>query len=252
MQGITNAYNGFSDEVLTQKQFLNLFDTLWDKSLRDLPRYPKVIGGIFAYWRDSKGLEHHVEHINEIIDAYKKKLTYDIYINGGINKSPKISLIYTPAHKEIYVEIRAKSLEESNKKLEIVKKLFSMQEAPIIFISYATNELALADFVKTILVRYMDTKAEIFIASRDIPPGENPLKIMMETKLKKAQAIIPICSHLAKESSWVWWESASVWARNYKIYPLCTNISLGDFGPPLNLVAQGRKYFDKKELLETI
>jgi len=125
-------------------------------------------------------------------------------------------------------------------------------EKPIVFISYAGDELALADFVRDILLRWAENKVEAFVAKRDIPPGDNPLKVMMEGKLKHAKAIIPVCSIKSKISSWVWWESAAVWSQGHKIYPLFTNISANDFGAPLTLVCQGKEYFTKNEFTDTL
>ncbi|MEI8349827.1 MAG: toll/interleukin-1 receptor domain-containing protein [Candidatus Omnitrophota bacterium] len=125
-------------------------------------------------------------------------------------------------------------------------------ERPIVFISYAGEELALADFIRDIISRLTEFKVEAFVAKRDIPPGDNPLKTMMEEKLKNAKAIIPICSVKSKMSSWVWWESAAVWAKDKKVYPLFTNISASDFGAPLTLVSQGKEYFIRSEFIETV
>jgi len=123
---------------------------------------------------------------------------------------------------------------------------------PIVFISYDGEELALADFIRNILTKWTENKVEAFVARRDIPPGDNPLKVMMENKLKHAQAIIPICSIKSKSSSWVWWESAAVWAKDNKVYPLFTNISANDFGAPLTLVSQGKDYFVKEDFINTL
>lgn len=122
----------------------------------------------------------------------------------------------------------------------------------IVFISYDGDELALADFIRNILTRWTENKVEAFVARRDIPPGDNPLKVMMENKLKHAQSIIPICSIKSKSSSWVWWESAAVWAKDKKVYPLFTNISANDFGAPLTLVSQGKDYFVKDDFTNTL
>lgn len=123
---------------------------------------------------------------------------------------------------------------------------------PIIFISYDTEELALADFIKDVLTRWTENKVDVFVAKRGILSGENPLEVMMEKKLKHAQAVIPICSIKSKTSPWIWWESAAVWAKDQKVYPLFTNISASGFGPPLTLVSQGKEYFTRDEFIETL
>lgn len=252
LSSISTGYRGFSEEPISKEQLLTLFDELWGEGARELPRYPKVIGGINAIWRSKDGIEHNVSNISEIIDAYEKYLTYDICIRGKINDNPRCELIYVPAKKEAIFQITAPTEEIASCYINYVKEMFPKENPPIVFISYAREELALADFVKKILTRLSAGKLEIFVATRDIPSGDNPLKVMMEDKLKSAQAIIPICSHQAKSSPWVWWESAAVWGIGHKIHPLCTNISLGDFGAPLSLVAQGRNFFDKDEFIDAL
>ena len=123
---------------------------------------------------------------------------------------------------------------------------------PILFVSYDTDELALADFIKGVLLRWTEERLEVFVAKRDIRAGDNPYKEMMDRALKNAAAIIPICSIKSKTSPWLWWESASVWARDKKVYPLFTNILPGHFGGPLILVSQGKSFFEKKEFIETL
>lgn len=123
---------------------------------------------------------------------------------------------------------------------------------PLVFISYASDELDLADFVKKILLRLSDNKIEVFVAKRDISSGADPLKTMLNEKLKDADAIIPICSYKSKETPWLWWETASVWAKTGKVHPLFTNISANVFGGPLILVVQGKEFFTKKEFFQTI
>jgi len=123
---------------------------------------------------------------------------------------------------------------------------------PLVFISYASDELDLADFVKKILLRVSDNKIEVFVAKRDISSGADPLKTMLNEKLRNADAIIPICSYKSKETPWLWWESASVWAKTGKVHPLFTNISANVFGGPLILVVQGKEFFTKQEFFQTI
>lgn len=123
---------------------------------------------------------------------------------------------------------------------------------PIVFISYATPEIELADFVKKLIMAWTDNKIDVFIAKRDIASGRDWQEVMMKDKLKLARALIPICSVMAKETPWVWWDSAPVWAKEQKLYPLFTNISANDFGAPLNLVAQGKEFFNHSEFIETL
>jgi hypothetical protein len=234
------------------EQLLQLFDKLWGKESRELPKYPKVIGGISAFWRGSDGVKHNVSNVGELIKAYEQKITYDVHIEGKINENPRCLLVYVPAKKEAVFQVTASTEEIANEYIGYVKEMFPDEEKPIVFISYASEELALADFIRDVIARWTEGKVEVFVAKRDIPAGDNPLKIMMEDKLKHAQAIIPICSVKSKISPWLWWESAAVWAKDKKVYPLFTNISANDFGVPLTLVSQGKDYFAKGEFIETL
>jgi hypothetical protein len=128
----------------------------------------------------------------------------------------------------------------------------TIMNKPLVFISYGSDELDLADFVKEVLLRVSENKIEVFVAKRDISSGADPLKTMLNEKLKKADAIIPICSYKSKETPWLWWESASVWATDGKVHPLFTNISPNEFGGPLILVVQGKEFFTKQEFFETL
>ncbi|MHB9155192.1 MAG: toll/interleukin-1 receptor domain-containing protein [Endomicrobiales bacterium] len=133
-----------------------------------------------------------------------------------------------------------------------VTALTSGKNPPLIFISYVTEEIELADFIKEVIQYSAKARAKVFIAKRDIPSGENPRKTMLLNNLKAADAIIPICSHLSKNSSWLWWETASAWGRDKRVYPLFTNISAKLFGEPLILECQGKDYFNDTELKETL
>ena len=126
-----------------------------------------------------------------------------------------------------------------------------VNEKPLVFISYDGEELALADYVKSAFEKCAQDRIETFVARRDIRSGDNPLKTMMDEKLKKADAIIPICSLKSKNSAWVWWESGSVWGRGKRVFPLFTNLSPNDFGTPMTLVSQGKFFFDENEFQET-
>jgi len=246
------AYRGFSKEPLVNEQLVRLFDMLWGEKSREFPKYPQVIGGISALWRSKDGIKHNVSNITELLKAYEKKITYDIHIEGKIDNNPRCLLGYIPAKREASFQVTASTEELANKYIGYVKEMFPYKEIPIIFISYANEELALADFIRSIISKWTENKIEVFVAKRDIPVGDNPLKTMMEDKLKNAQAIIPICSIKSKISPWLWWESAAVWAKDKKVYPLFTNISPSNFGAPLTLVSQGKDYFVKEEFTNTL
>ena len=247
---ITKIYTGHSKEYLLPKEILAIFDILWGEDNRHLPKYPAVIGGLSAIWYGTDS-SHKVSHMDEIINAYEKRLTARITITGKINDSPRSTFVYVPNEKQVRVQISAKTEKLADEKIELIKEICPMPNIPIVFISYATDEVELADYLKGVLERITDKKVEIFIAKRMVA-GVDPLKTMLEENLKKASVVIPICSINSKESPWLWWEASSAWARGEKVYPLHTNISMGKFNGPLNLIAQGKDFFIPKELEETL
>lgn len=109
----------------------------------------------------------------------------------------------------------------------------------IVFISYDTGEIEWALFVKEAIERRLPSGGRAFVAKRDIRPGEEPLKRMLEEELKSAKAVVAICSRRSKTSPWLWWEASAVWARGEKVFPLFLGIDQNEFGAPLSSVAQG-------------
>jgi len=131
------------------------------------------------------------------------------------------------------------------------EKISTHAAIPIVFVSYATEEIALAYFIEKILKRWTNNKIEVFIAKRDLKSSDAWVRIM-EGMLKTAYCIIPICSKIAKNNPWVWWESAAVWGANHKVHPLFTNIYPEEFGQPLTLFVQGKSCFNQEEFISTL
>ncbi|MCB4792698.1 MAG: toll/interleukin-1 receptor domain-containing protein [Elusimicrobia bacterium] len=187
-----------------------------------------------------------IEKLKEKETSKRMKNQYDIKIYEIVSEMQKyfMDVKLPECASEYYADL--------DKSTNDIVDLSSRTQKPLIFISYATEEIELADFLKTIIQYWAKDKVNVFIAMRDIPAGADPLKTMMFDNLKLADAIIPICSETSKGSLWLWWETSSVWGRNKSVFPLFTNISAGAFGPPLNLVKQGKLYFNETEFNETL
>lgn len=111
--------------------------------------------------------------------------------------------------------------------------------AEVVFISYDTGNLDLADAVASLLRARLDPGTEIFVAKRSIAPGDDPLKRMLDGGLLRARALVAICPPSSKESPWLWWETGAVWARGELVIPLFAGISANEFDGPLGAVRHG-------------
>ena len=92
----------------------------------------------------------------------------------------------------------------------------------------------------------------MFVAKYDIPAGANPIPVMLEEHLRKAEALIALCSALSHTSPWLWWESATVWANDGLVIPLFFDIGANDFPGPLTILRQGRSITDERDLFAVV
>lgn len=246
---ITRSHTGRAREPVQWEAILRIFDSMWGPGARALPKYPNVIGAVHASWRDEEGNEHNADSLDEVEEAYRKYETSYISFSGKLEEDPRCSFRYWPAKAEasIYVRSKSKNEETADRIVATVKKEFPLVVKSV-FVSYETEEIALADFVKKVLGGRLDKGVSVFVAKRDIKPGANPLKIMLEEELPRAEALIALCSKKSKNSQWLWWESAAVWARGGLVVPLFVDLAPDEFGAPLTLACQGHNFFDVEEL----
>jgi hypothetical protein len=244
---VTRVYRGRAIEPISWEALLRIFDGLWGEGAMTLPFYPEVIGGVLAIWIDAEGIKHEAESLNELIESYKKELTAFIFIGGSINHGPDCNLKYWPARAEASFKIEASDTLTADKLLEVVKHAFPIV-VKIVFISYHTSEFQLATFIKEIIERRLAPGISVFVARCDISAGSNPLKVMLEEQLLRADALVALCSKQSKESPWLWWESSAVWARDGLVIPLFIDISPNDFNGPITLVCQGRSFFEVDDI----
>lgn len=120
--------------------------------------------------------------------------------------------------------------------------------AEIVFISYDSGNLDLADAVASLLRARLDPGTDVFVAKRSIAPGDDPLKRMLDDGLLRARALVAICTPSSKGSPWLWWETGAVWARGELVIPLFAGISANEFDGPLGLVRQGGDYTNQEDV----
>lgn len=239
---VTRVYRGRAIEPISWDAILRIFDSLWGEEARSLPTFPQVLGGVYATWVDAEGIKHEAESLNELNESYQQKLTASIFLEGSISQGPNCNFKYWPARAEASFIVDASDAATADKLVEVVKNEFPII-IKYVFISYETSEINLAIFIKDMIKKRLDPGISVFVAKRDIPPGSNPQKVMLEEQLLHAEALVALCSKQSKESPWLWWESSAVWARGGLVIPLFIDISPSDFNGPITLVCQGRSFF---------
>lgn len=248
---VSRSYTGRAESPASWDSLLDLFDKAWGADARALPAYPNVIGGVFARWTDGQGNEHKADNLDELGAAYKGHETAAITITGHIEDRPRCSLHYRPARATVAFSVDAGDVATVDAFVESVRQVFPLT-ARYIFVSYDTSELECARFVQDVLEARVAPGVTVFVAKRDIEPGTNPLKVMLEEQLLRAEALVAMCSRRSKSSPWIWWESSAVWARGGLVVPLFIDLDANSFGPPLTSVCQGRKLFDPDELFTAV
>jgi len=242
----TRSYLGRAEQPVEWEALLRIFDTICGPMARSLPQFPDIIGHCRASWEDRSGVEHEAESLDEIGQAYQQYQT--AYISFRRLQSGYVCAFgYWPAKAEASMKVRVENQAIAEQYVAAVRREFPLI-AKYVFISYDTTEYDLAQYIAKILERRLAPGVSVFVAKRDILPGANPLKVMLEEQLLRAEALVALCSRRSKTSPWLWWESSSVWARGHVVVPLFIDISPSEFGGPITLVYQGRSFFEMADI----
>ncbi len=244
---LTRSYSGRAEKPVDWDAILQVFDAIWGAEARSLAVYPEVIGGVRAIWQDAAGVEHEAESLDEVGQAYQQYETALISFSGSLGNGPRCLFKYWPAKAEALISVRTEDHKLAEQIVSVIRKRFPLV-AKYVFISYDTSEYDLATFMANVLEKRLAPGVSVFVAKRDIAPGANPLKVMLEEQLLHAEALVALCSKKSKTSPWLWWEASAVWARSHLVVPLFINISPSDFGGPIFLVCQGRSFFDSADI----
>lgn len=230
----------------------SFFDACFGLSKRSLPKFPTALGHIAARWQEQDGTMHEAESLEELKKAYESHVTYQIEFDCSLPNPPEILLfIYRPGLGDATLNVTTSSDAILRDLVSHFNQLFPLPHG-CVFISYATRELRLAEFLKTLLETRLGPGIPVFVAKRDIRVGDDPTKKMISERLLHANAIVSICTPCSKTSPWLWWETATVWARGQLVIPLFAGTSPGDFGGPITALLQGRQFFEQHELMDAI
>jgi hypothetical protein len=240
---ITLSYVGRAEQPVAWEALLRIFDTVCGPEARSLPKYPQIIGAAHASWHDASGVEHEAESLDEVGQAYQKRETAFISFRRLLESGSRCSFRYWPAKAEASIEVRMRDQTIAEQCIAAVRNEFPLI-AKYVFISYDTVEYDFANYIAKVLQRRLVPGVSVFVAKRDIPPGANPLKVMLEEQLMRAEALVDLCSKRSKTSPWLWWESSAVWARGHLVVPIFIDVSPSEFNGPITLVCQGRSFFE--------
>lgn len=244
---VSRKYAGRASGPISSFALSRIFDSIFGNEARSLPKYPNYIGSITAAWNDSIGNKHEADYFDEVLQAYEKDEASFISFQGWGEGIPFSSFLYIPKKAEAHIDVEAEDEATAERIIGVVKGEFPLA-ARYVFISYDTEELAIADYLKKVLERRVGRDVSVFVAKRDIKPGANPLKTMLEENLLQAEALLALCSSRSKSSPWLWWESSAVWAKGGLVIPLFVDLSPNEFDGPLTLVCQGRYFFNKEDM----
>jgi len=248
---IRRSYRGRAHEPVSWEALLRIFITIWGEKALSLQKFPQVIGGVWALWEDGLGAKHEADSLDEVGQAYQQHKTALISFSGSLEAHPRCNFRYWPANAEASIDVRAGDQETVDRIIGVVRQEFPLV-AKYVYISYDTAEIDLALYVAKVLKKRLTPGVSVFVAKRDIQPGANWLKVMLNENLLHAEALVAVCSAKSKASPWLWWESSAVWARKGLVAPLFVDISPGQFDGPITLVCQGRRFFEVTDMNSTL
>ena len=211
------------------------------------------MGCIGAEWQEKDGAIHEASSLEELRDAYERHITCLIKFSGSILPDPpeNLTFVYMPGlgNADLLISTSSKGVLDN-----IISRFSELFPLPIgcVFISYDTRELCLAEFLKALLEKRLGPSIPVFVAKRDIRVGDDPTKKMIRDNLLRANVIVSICTPFSMTSPWLWWETATVWARDQLVVPLFAGISPGKFNGPITVLLQGKQLFDQTELMEAV
>jgi hypothetical protein len=243
---------GRRDTELDWPSIESFFNTCFGKDKQGLPKYPAAIGSIFARWQEQTGARHEAESLGELQDAYQRRVTYQVEFGSILPDPPEnLSFIYRPGAGHASLDVTTSSRHVIDSLSSRFKDLFPLPLG-CVFISYETREVRLAEFLKKLLEARLGSGVPVFVAKGDIRVGDDPTRKMIRENLLHANAIVSICTPFSKMSPWLYWETASVWARDQLVVPLFAAITPEEFKGPIQVLLQGRQLFDRSELVDGI
>jgi hypothetical protein len=242
---IVRSYRGRARDAVPWQALLRIFNAI--SADERLCGFPYKLGRDQAFWYDASGAKYEGDSLDEVHHAYQQDKAVLISFCGWRSPRVRYNFVYLPADGVASIRVQAQDQETVDGFIAAVRQEFP-HVAKYVFISYETREYCFARYTADILQRRLAPEISVFVAKRDIKPGEHPLKVILEQQLRWAEALIALCSQRSKFSPWLWWESATIWARGGLVVPLFLNISPDQFNGPITHVTQGRYFFEVPDI----
>nr|VFK58687.1 MAG: TIR domain-containing protein [Candidatus Kentron sp. TUN] len=225
---ITLSYTGKAKEPIEWSTFLRIFDAIWGAEARTLPKFPEVIGGVHAYWRGGNNITYEAESIDELGIAYQKKQTAYIFI-ADLTTNPSSTFHYWPAGAKVSYKITAKDKATAENYIDTIKKEFPLTEGYDVFLSYSSNDSALAEELKNGI---QNQGLKCFMASKDISVGSKWSK-EIRTALIESKCTLMLLTSRSYKEPWVMIETGAAWVLEKDIIPALVQVEPKDLIAPL-------------------
>lgn len=236
------TYCGFASEPVPWSALDAIFVSLFGDAGRDLQKFPDVIGGTWARWTDGADIEYDAANLDDVKEAYSKKLTKRL----SFSSFHDIHFSYSPGSQPPYacLEVRG-SPEEVDRYINVTRGAFPLQRK-VVFVSWSKPKgLAVANRLAQALRARVPAGTDVFVSDPGIAPGSDPFKVMLQDHLRVANAHVVVVTAEGYQSPWVTWEAATSWARRRSVIPIFVDVFPHDLaGHPLVALAQGAPLHD--------
>jgi len=245
-------YTGAAAEPVEWSVLEEIFIAIFGREARSLKTFPEIVGGVWASWFDAEGIEHPATSLSEVADAYRRKETARVRFSGNSERLEWCLFDYSPGGEPRAKVIVQGPPDEVDAMIAPVKAAFPLQRS-VLFISWSGSRgRRVAEALRDVIEARMPPVGEVFFSPVGIPPGENPLKVMMDRNLLLTDAHVVLVTREAAGSHWVTWEVASSWARGKTVIPLFVGVEPNEIDRPLKHLVQGAQLEDATQLTRAI
>jgi hypothetical protein len=247
----SRSYRGTAPEPVEWSVLEEIFVAIFGHEARSLKTYPDTLQSVWARWVDANGDEHTASALSDVAEAYSRRETYLVTFSGRSERREMCSFEYWPGGEPRARVIVQGPPEEVDAMIAPVRTAFPFQRS-VLFISWSgPRGRRVAEVLRDLIAPRMPPAGEVFV-SPDIPPGENPQKVMIDRNLSAADAHIAVVTRDAAESHWVTWEVASSSARQKTVIPLFVGVHPNEVEGPLTLLVQGAELDDTRQLTRAL